>query len=227
MAQLRGASANAEVSNVDLLKYKKHVPEFQEKHVEEFFLLFEKASEDYNFPSEKKALLLRSALNKSRAMDVILALKAEEDNDYEIIKEKVLKAYEMVPEKYRKLFREIKKEHDQSHVDFLRVKEKQLDRWLRSKNISDDFEKLKNIVLLEEFFNCVRTDVRTHIADRGIEQVQAAARLADDYVLIHPNVKTQQNDSFKSPVKQSTNELYKQKHSNNFHTSMSHTKKHN
>ena len=140
MAQLRSASGNAEVSNVDLLKYKKHVPEFQEKHVEEFFLLFEKASEDYNFPSEKKALLLRSALNKGRAMDVILALKAEEDNGYEIIKEKVLKA---------------EKDHDQSHVDLLRVKEKQLDRWLRSRNVSNDFEKLKNIVLLEEFLNCM------------------------------------------------------------------------
>ena len=56
----------------------------------------------------------------------------------------------MVLEKYRKLFRETKeKKHDQSHVDFLRVKEKQLDRWLRSRNVSNDFEKLKNIVLLE------------------------------------------------------------------------------
>ena len=220
LAKLQSTSVIRDNINIDLTKYKKHVPEFNETHVEEFFLLFEKAADDYKFPIEKKALLLRSALNKGRAMDVILSLKAEEDNEYDVIKDKVLRAYEMVPEKYRKLFREGKKDNDQSHVDFLRVKEKQLDRWLRSRNVSDDFEKFKNIVLLEEFLNCVRLDIRTHIADRGVDNAQTAARLADDYALIHPTVKTYQNEKFKYPVKQSSNEHHRQTFSHNNKPSM-------
>ena len=53
------------------------------------------------------------------------------------------------------------------------------------KNVLNDFGKLRNLILMEEFLNCIGNDIRTHIADRGVEETHPAAVLADNYVLIH------------------------------------------
>ena len=53
LAKLQSASVNRDNINIDITKYKKNMPEFNETHVEEFFLLFEKAADDYKFPIEK------------------------------------------------------------------------------------------------------------------------------------------------------------------------------
>ena len=48
--------------------------------------MLEKTAMDYNFPEEKMALILRSTLTEGRAKDVVLALRDEENNDYEAIR---------------------------------------------------------------------------------------------------------------------------------------------
>ena len=49
----------------------------------------------------------------------------EQRSDYEKVKELILKAYELVPEAYRQNFRDCRKEHDQTHVEFAVPKNKQ------------------------------------------------------------------------------------------------------
>lgn len=183
-----------ETNNVELYKFKKHVPSMENIEIDEFFMVFERNSIDYKFPEDKKAVLLRSALTKGKALDVVLNLTPEECNDYELIKSRVLLSYVLTPEKYRKLYREYKKEPEVSHVDFLRLEKKYFDRWLRSKNVNKDYEKLYNLILMEDFTEKIRTDIKVHLADRGIEIAEQAAVKADEYVIIHPHSHYFQND---------------------------------
>lgn len=176
-------------ADAELYKFKKHIPVFEDNSVEEFFMIFERNARDYQFPEGKKAILLRSALNKGKALDVVLSLTEEELYDYELIKNRVLLSYALTPEKYRKVFRESKKEQEQSHVDFLRQKKKYFERWIRSKGVNKDFDKLANLMLMEDFNNNIRGDVRIHLADKGVEQVETAAVMADEYVIIHSSNK--------------------------------------
>ena len=182
---------------LELYKYRKYIPEFDSNHIEEFFMMFEKQAADYHFPENKMAVLLRSALTKGKALDVVLNLTVEEDNDYELIKNRILLSYALTPEKYRKIFRDFKKEPEQSHVDFLRIKEKHFDRWIRSKNVNGEYEKLRNLMLTEEFNNCVRNDVKIHLSDKGVENIKTAAVLADEYIIIHQHNRTFQPDKSK------------------------------
>ena len=48
------------------------------------------------------------------------------------------------------------------------------DRWYSSKEVAQDFTKLRQLILIEEFKGC-------YIEEQKAESIQQAARLADDY----------------------------------------------
>ena len=58
-------------------------------------------------------------------------------------------------------------------------------RWCHSKEVSQDFKKLKQMVLLEEFKDKVRPDIRSHLDEQKVEELEKAAVMADDYALTH------------------------------------------
>ena len=91
----------------------------------------------------------------------------------------------MVPEAYRQKFRDCRKEHDQTHVEFARTKEQLFDRWCCSKKVGSDHAKLRQLLLVEEFKRCINSDVKSFLDEKEVETLDLAARLADDYSLTH------------------------------------------
>ena len=49
------------------------------------------------------------------------------------------------------------------HVEFAREKDNLFNRWCHSKEVGQDFEKLKQMVLLKEFKDKVRPDIRSYL----------------------------------------------------------------
>ena len=72
-----------------------------------------------------------------------------------------------------------------THVEFASEKEKLFNRWCHSKEVGQDFEKLKQMVLLEEFKDKVRPDIRSHLDKQKVEELKKAAVMADVYALTH------------------------------------------
>ena len=95
----------------------------------------------------------------------------------------------MVPEAYRQKFRTQRKTENQSYVEFLREKENALDKWCDSKRIDGDAEKLRQLILAEEFLNCVPEEVRVHLSERRTGATYEMAALADEYILTHRKTK--------------------------------------
>ena len=91
----------------------------------------------------------------------------------------------MVPEAYRQKFRDCRKEPNQTHVEFARTKEQLFDRWCSSKKVGSDHEKLRQLMLVEEFKWCINSDVGAFLNEKEVENLDVAARLADDYSLTH------------------------------------------
>ena len=102
-----------------------------------------------------------------KAREIYSALAA----DYDIVKEAILKGYELVPEAYRQKFRYMKKQFDQTHVEFARDKEQLIDRWLTSKNVKETFGELRQLMLIEEFKQCVHFDIKTHLDERKVDNL--------------------------------------------------------
>ena len=181
------------------------VPKFQETEVDKYFMHFEKVAENMKWPKEQWATLLQTVFF-GKAREVYSSLSVEQCQNYEIVKERVLKAYELVPEAYRQKFRNAKKQADQTHVEFARVQEQMLDRWLTSKNVNEDFKELRQLVLIEQFKLCVHADVKTHLDEREVKDVHNAATIADDYALTH---KLSSSSSSGGPNKSSQSSYYK------------------
>ena len=160
------------------------VPPFQEKEVDKYFAHFEKVADSLSWPKESWVLLLQSVL-VGKAQEIYGSLSVEQSSNYEHVKEAILKAYELVPEAYRQMFRNYWKYDSKTHVEFATKKENLFNRWCHSKEIGQDFKKLKQMVLLEEFKDKVRPDIRSHLDEQKVEELEKVAIMADDYALTH------------------------------------------
>ena len=171
-------------AHFDMTKHIRLVPPFQEKEVDKYFLHFEKVAENLKWPKEHWTLLLQSVII-GKAREIYTQLTVEQSSSYDTVKELILKAYELVPEAYRQKFRNCKKENEQTHVEFARTKEQLFDRWCSSKKIGSNHEKLRQLMLVEEFKRCINSDIKSFLDEKQVETLEAAARLADDYALTH------------------------------------------
>ena len=86
-----------------------------------------------------------------KALEIYTQLGVEQTHHYETVKELILKGYELVPEAYRQKFRNCKKDSNQTHVEFARNKEQLFDRWCCYKKIDQNYDKLRQPMLVEEF----------------------------------------------------------------------------
>ena len=184
MASLGKHSPSDKASAFDPARNIILVPPFQEKEVDKYFAHFEKVADSLNWPKESWVLLLQSVL-VGKAQEIYGSLSVEQSSNYEHVKQAILKAYELVPEAYRQKFRNYLKYDSKTHVEFAREKENLFNRWCHSKEIGQDFKKLKQMVLLEEFKDKVRPDIRSHLDEQKVEELEKAAVMADDYALTH------------------------------------------
>jgi len=168
----------------DPSKVTRLVPKFEERDVEAYFDHFEKIASSGKWPESSWAFLLSHVL-VGKGRDAYNALSLSEVQDFNMVKAAVLTAYELRPEAYRQKFRNLVRQGSQSYMDFGREKTHLFNRWIDSLKVGDDFAKLRQAILLEEFKNQVSNEIRTYLEEQHVDTIEAAARLADDYSLTH------------------------------------------
>ena len=172
----------------EVTKQARLVPKFEEANVDGYFAHFERTALNLGWPKECWSMLLQTVLT-GKAQRAYATLPTENCADYDLVKAAVLKSFELVPEAYRQKFRTQRKTENQSYVEFLRKKENALDKWCDSKRIDRDAEKLRQLILAEEFLNCVPEEVRVHLSERKTDVTYEMAALADEYILTHRKTK--------------------------------------
>lgn len=183
LALIEEGKIGSSPSHPDITKNIRLLPKFDEADVDTFFNLFERVADLYSWEDTTRCLLLQCAL-VGRAAQAYSALGTEESRKYASVKRAVLKAYELVPEAYRQKFRGMRKPSDQSYVEFADELSIQFKRWCTSTEVGSQ-EDLSNLVLVEQFKNCLPEDIATYISEHQVATVAEAAVLADDYALIH------------------------------------------
>ena len=172
----------------EVTKQARLVPKFEEANVDGYFAHFERTALNLGWPKECWSMLLQTVLT-GKAQRAYATLPTENCADYDLVKAAVLKSFELVPEAYRQKFRTQRKTENQSYVEFLSGKENALDKWCDSKRIDGDAEKLRQLILAEEFLNCVPEEVRVHLSERKTDVTYEMAALADEYILTHRKIK--------------------------------------
>ena len=138
-------------------------------------------------------LLQKAFVGKAR--EIFAQLSVEQSQKYEYVKDVVLRGYQLNPEAYRQKFRNCQRDISQTFVEFARVKEQLFDRWCHSKKVNKDFEKLRQLILIEEFKCRIPFHMKTFIDEKQVENLQQAADLADEYFLTHGNFNQQRSQS--------------------------------
>lgn len=159
------------------------VPPFCEKEVEAYFQAFERIASALKWPTEVWSLMLQCKLT-GKAQEVCASLPLEESVQYETVKNAILHAYELVPEHYRQMFRTTEKSASQTYVEFACEKGILFDRWIKACKVTD-YQSLCELLLIEEFKNCVPERTALYLNEQNVSTVQQAAVLANEYALIH------------------------------------------
>ena len=178
----------------DVIKNFQAVPSFQEDDVDMFFLHFEKLATNLKWPKDHWTILLQKAF-VGKAREIFAQLSVEQSQKYEYVKDVVLRGYQLNPEAYRQKFRNCQRDNSQTFVEFARVKEQLFDRWCHSKKVNKDFEKIRQLILIEEFKRRIPFHMKTFIDEKQVENLQQAADLADEYFLTHGNFNQQRSQS--------------------------------
>ena len=175
--------SSAPVSTFDVSRHIALVPPFRESEVECYFNAFERIAAALHWPQDIWPLLLQCKLT-GKAQEACAALSIEDSLKYDVVKSAILRTYELVPEAYRQRFRGQKKTATQTFVEFAREKSTLFDRWCLATKTSD-FSALRELMLLEEFKNCVPERTMLYLNEQKVTTLQEAAVLADEYALTH------------------------------------------
>lgn len=167
----------------DVARYMKLVPEFREIEVDQFFQHFEKTAQLHSWPKEHWAILVQHKFI-GKARDIYAGFDIDQCNNYEYVKQHILKGYQFVPEYYRQKFRsETKSDESQTHVEFARKQELWFDQWVTAKEIGNSYDKLRQLVLIEQFRNCVQGNIKTYLEENKVDNIHDAAIKADEYYM--------------------------------------------
>lgn len=112
-----------------------------------------------------------------KAQEVCASLSLEESVQYDSVKTVILRAYELVPERYRQQFRTTNKPASQTYVEFAREKGILFDRWIKACKVTD-YNSLRELMLIEEFKNCVPERTALYLNGQKVSAVH-------EYALMH------------------------------------------
>ena len=164
----------------EVARHVKLVPRFTEQDVDQYFSHFEKTATNLQWPKQHWSMLLQTALC-GKAQRVYASLSVQECADYDVVKRMILQGYELVPEVYRQKFRICARGQAESHMEFARRKEGLLDRWCTATKVGGEYERLRQLILVEEFLKDLPEDMRLFLNERKASTIHEAARLADEY----------------------------------------------
>jgi hypothetical protein len=160
------------------------VPKFSKRVVNKYFPQFEKIAQNLRWPKSYWSTMLQSCF-VGKIAEAYSAPSSEHSSDYDIVKKDILKAYELVPEANRHKIRAYKKYESQTYVEFAREKEDLFDKWLTSKKVEKHFDKIRQLLLLEEFKQCVHVDLKTHLDDKSVDTLQDGAVFFQIFIQLH------------------------------------------
>jgi hypothetical protein len=59
------------------------------------------------------------------------------------------------------------------------------EKWLTSDEVTTHFDKLRQTILIEEFKQCIHSDIKKYIDIHSFSSLVEASNMADDYPLTH------------------------------------------
>ena len=113
---------------------------------------FERFSKSVGWPQKEWAVRLSSLL-KGKALEAYTRLSNTDAEDFDKVKQALLKRFELTQEGFRQKFRSCQPEHVESVPQFALRLENYLVRWIELADVEKTYDGLKDLLLKEQFIN--------------------------------------------------------------------------
>ena len=160
------------------------LPPFDEKKddLDAYLYRFEKYAKAHKWPESCWASNL-SALLKGKALPVYEKLGEDDYDNYEKLKEGLLRRYRLTETGFRDKFRQAVPETDESFGQYVIRLKGYLDRWVELAGIDRSFEALEDL-LVRELRGCTK-ELRLFVQERHPKCVEELTKLAESYLEVH------------------------------------------
>ncbi|XP_069188808.1 uncharacterized protein [Procambarus clarkii] len=176
-AQLKREEQEREAQQEDRRVRERDLPVFVRNEDEGFFDHFERVATLKMWPRAEWAELVQSRLT-GEAREAYNTLDLQECASYGAVKRAVLHSFKLMPECYRKRFREYTRSPGKSYVETARDIERKFLKWLESEG-AKSAEDVKRLMVMEKFMSVLSPEIRVRVKEADINDLRAAADRAD------------------------------------------------
>src|ERR1043165_7906831 len=143
-------------------------PNFNENKdcLDAYLLRFERTVEAYEIPQEIWALTLARHL-EGKALEVYQRLNSTEAQDYNCLKDQLLRRFRLTEDGYRQRFRNSRIEIGETCSQFFQRLRRYIQQWLTMAGFEKDYEGLENLILRDQFFLTCSMELKTFLTEKG------------------------------------------------------------
>ena len=162
----------------------KMAPYDEKDDMDSYLFRFERYAELQNWPEDQWAIYL-SALLRGKALDVYARLTADDSKDYKVLKEALLRRYQMTEEGYKRRFYSARADTGESPPQFITRLSKYLDRWIGLANIQETYEAVCGLFIKEQYLATCGKELELFLRERAITDLTELGKLAEQYQDAH------------------------------------------
>ena len=157
------------------------MPPFDERDdMDSYIQRFERYAVTQKWRKEDCAIYL-SALLKGKALDVYARLPVSQAQDYEVLKQALLRRYSLTEKRYKQKFYEGKPERGESPQQFIVRLDNYFLRWLELAKVEFTFEGVRNLIVKERFLATCHKPLELFLRERAVTDLEELAKLAEQY----------------------------------------------
>ena len=182
----RGVGSDVKDSKVSHSKARTpKLPIFTEKDdLDSYLERFERFAKSQGWDESDWAINL-SALLTGKALEVYTRMPAENANNFNELKDALLKRFQLTEEGFRLKFRESRAQKDESPQQYVSRLENYLMRWFKLAKTPHTFEGLKDLMIREQFLQSCSIDLSVFLKERSAETLTEMTELAEKYIEAH------------------------------------------
>ena len=174
-SQARENERQRQTSKMEQLKLTKLA---ESEDIESYLTTFERMMREYEVAKERWSFRLAPQLTRWAQL-AYASLSSEDAADYPMLKEAILRCYDINEETHQRKFRSARRKEGEGFAELEARLRDMIRKWMSGcENVEAVFEKL----LVEQLLNAMPSDLRVWVGERKPETGKEAGKLADDYI---------------------------------------------
>ncbi len=180
-----GSGSSTPVHQVKTKAPKLHSFQEGKDDMDAYLLRYERYATAQGWKRESDWAINLSTLLTGNGLKVYSALSDDEANDYDTLKEAILKRYELTEEGFRTKFRSARPEIRETPAQFVTRISNYLTRWVELSGTDKTYAGITDLLIKEQFIKSVHKELSVFLKERQPEDSKEMAKIAEQYIEAH------------------------------------------